>query len=152
MFQPELDDDWSVDVSEEAVQRRQAELTDGVKGLTINDDLEKAEKVSGRRPALSPPAPPRPPPRAGGHSAAIMCSDHHHSGTAARPRRPAASLPRTGRPRRHRRLSTANPRSPHGRVRTRGALTRPAGDSSVLPTLVTWELERQFDQIRDKLQ
>ncbi|XP_037071970.1 eukaryotic translation initiation factor 5-like [Pollicipes pollicipes] len=40
---PELDD-WSVDVSEEAVQRRQAELTDGVKGLTINDDLEKAEK------------------------------------------------------------------------------------------------------------
>lgn len=40
----ELDEDWSVDVSEEAVQRRQAELTDGVKGLTINDDLEKAEK------------------------------------------------------------------------------------------------------------
>jgi len=38
------DDDWSVDVSEEAVQRRQAELTDGVKGLTINDDLEKSEK------------------------------------------------------------------------------------------------------------
>lgn len=41
---PEMDDDWSVDVSEEAVQRRQAELTDGVKGLTINDDLEKSEK------------------------------------------------------------------------------------------------------------
>ena len=50
--QPELDDDWSVDVSEEAVQRRQAELTDGVKGLTINDDLEKAEKVG--RPADTP--------------------------------------------------------------------------------------------------
>ena len=46
LLQPGLDDDWSVDVSEEAVQRRQAELTDGVKGLTINDDLEKAEKVS----------------------------------------------------------------------------------------------------------
>lgn len=41
---PEMDDDWSVDVSAEAVQKRQAELTDGVKGLTINDDLEKSEK------------------------------------------------------------------------------------------------------------
>lgn len=38
------DDDWSVDVSEEAVRRRQQALSDGVKGLTVSDDLEKPEK------------------------------------------------------------------------------------------------------------
>jgi len=41
---PEMDDGWSMDVSEEAVQKRQAELSEGIKGLTINDDLEKSEK------------------------------------------------------------------------------------------------------------
>ncbi|KAL0281071.1 UNVERIFIED_CONTAM: hypothetical protein PYX00_002173 [Menopon gallinae] len=35
---------WSMDVSEEAVKARQLDLTDGVKGLTMNDDLEKTEK------------------------------------------------------------------------------------------------------------
>lgn len=38
------DDDWSVDVSDAAVKLRQAQLADGVKGLTINEDLEKSEK------------------------------------------------------------------------------------------------------------
>lgn len=38
------DDDWSVDVSEEAVRRRQQALSDGVKGLTVSDDLEKPDK------------------------------------------------------------------------------------------------------------
>lgn len=38
------DDDWSVDVSEDAVRRRQQALSDGVKGLTVSDDLEKPEK------------------------------------------------------------------------------------------------------------
>lgn len=40
----EDDDDWALDVSEEAVRARMQDLTDGVKGLTINDDLEKSEK------------------------------------------------------------------------------------------------------------
>ncbi|CAG0914412.1 unnamed protein product [Notodromas monacha] len=38
------DEDWSVDVSEEAVKRRQADLSDGIKTLAITDDLEKTEK------------------------------------------------------------------------------------------------------------
>jgi translation initiation factor 5 len=40
----EDDGDWSVDVSEAAVRRRQQALSDGVKGLTVSDDLEKPEK------------------------------------------------------------------------------------------------------------
>lgn len=40
----EDDDDWSVDVSEDAVRKRQQALSDGVKGLTVSDDLEKPEK------------------------------------------------------------------------------------------------------------
>ncbi|XP_075233057.1 eukaryotic translation initiation factor 5 [Lycorma delicatula] len=36
--------DWAVDVSEEAVRARLQDLTDGAKGLTISDDLEKTEK------------------------------------------------------------------------------------------------------------
>jgi translation initiation factor 5 len=38
------DEDWSVDVSEEAVRKRQQDLSDGVKGLTVSDDLDKPEK------------------------------------------------------------------------------------------------------------
>ncbi len=38
------DDDWSVDVSAEAVKARMEDLTSGAKGLTISDDLEKTEK------------------------------------------------------------------------------------------------------------
>ncbi|XP_065211426.1 eukaryotic translation initiation factor 5-like [Planococcus citri] len=38
------DDDWALDVSEEAVKTRRQGLTDGVKGLTITEDLEKSEK------------------------------------------------------------------------------------------------------------
>lgn len=41
------DDDysnWAVDVSEEAVRARLQDLTDGAKGMTISDDLEKTEK------------------------------------------------------------------------------------------------------------
>uniref|UniRef100_A0A1B6MII3 Eukaryotic translation initiation factor 5 n=1 Tax=Graphocephala atropunctata TaxID=36148 RepID=A0A1B6MII3_9HEMI len=42
---PEEDEtDWAVDVSEEAVRARLQDLTDGAKGLTITDDLEKTEK------------------------------------------------------------------------------------------------------------
>lgn len=41
----EDNDNWAVDCSEEAVKARQLDLTDGVKGLTMNDDLEKTEKV-----------------------------------------------------------------------------------------------------------
>ncbi|EEB14222.1 eukaryotic translation initiation factor, putative [Pediculus humanus corporis] len=37
-------DNWAVDVSEEAVKARQQDLTEGVKGLMMNDDLEKTEK------------------------------------------------------------------------------------------------------------
>ncbi|XP_022908066.1 eukaryotic translation initiation factor 5 [Onthophagus taurus] len=35
---------WSADISEEAVRARMQDLTDGVKNMTINDDLEKSEK------------------------------------------------------------------------------------------------------------
>lgn len=41
------DDDeaeWAVDCSEEAVRARLQDLTDGAKGMTISDDLEKTEK------------------------------------------------------------------------------------------------------------
>ena len=38
------DVDWAVDVSEEAVRARMQDLTDGAKGLTISDDLDKSEK------------------------------------------------------------------------------------------------------------
>ncbi|XP_015587173.1 eukaryotic translation initiation factor 5 [Cephus cinctus] len=40
------DDDakWAVDVSEEAVRARLQDLTDGAKGMTISDDLDKSEK------------------------------------------------------------------------------------------------------------
>ncbi|XP_063217878.1 eukaryotic translation initiation factor 5 [Bacillus rossius redtenbacheri] len=40
----EEDDTWAVDVSEEAVRARMQDLTDGAKGMTISDDLEKTEK------------------------------------------------------------------------------------------------------------
>lgn len=38
------DDDWACDVSETGVRARLQQLTDGAKGLTISDDLEKTEK------------------------------------------------------------------------------------------------------------
>lgn len=38
------DDDWGVDVSEEAVRARQQELSDGVKSLAVTEDTEKPEK------------------------------------------------------------------------------------------------------------
>ncbi|CAL1673207.1 unnamed protein product [Lasius platythorax] len=38
------DDKWAVDVSEEAVRARLQDLTEGAKGMTISDDLEKSEK------------------------------------------------------------------------------------------------------------
>ncbi|XP_076622084.1 eukaryotic translation initiation factor 5 [Colletes latitarsis] len=38
------DVNWAVDVSEEAVRARLQDLTDGAKGMTINDDLDKTEK------------------------------------------------------------------------------------------------------------
>ncbi|XP_073982475.1 eukaryotic translation initiation factor 5 [Rhodnius prolixus] len=38
------EDDWAVDVSEEAVRARLQDLTDGAKNLTMTDDLEKTEK------------------------------------------------------------------------------------------------------------
>uniref|UniRef100_A0A023F8Y9 Eukaryotic translation initiation factor 5 n=1 Tax=Triatoma infestans TaxID=30076 RepID=A0A023F8Y9_TRIIF len=40
----DVDDDWAVDVSEEAVRARLQDLTDGAKNLTMTDDLEKTEK------------------------------------------------------------------------------------------------------------
>lgn len=40
----EDNDNWAVDVSEEAVRARLQDLTDGAKGMTMNDDLEKTEK------------------------------------------------------------------------------------------------------------
>ncbi|XP_044730009.1 eukaryotic translation initiation factor 5 [Chrysoperla carnea] len=38
------DDEWAVDVSEQAVRERLKDLTDGAKGMTISDDLDKTEK------------------------------------------------------------------------------------------------------------
>jgi len=38
------EDDWAVDVSAEAVKARMEDLSSGVKGLTISDDLEKTPK------------------------------------------------------------------------------------------------------------
>lgn len=38
------DVNWAVDVSEEAVRARLQDLTDGAKGMTISDDLDKTEK------------------------------------------------------------------------------------------------------------
>jgi len=38
------DDDWGVDVSEEAVRARQQELSEGVKSLAVTEDTEKSEK------------------------------------------------------------------------------------------------------------
>ena len=35
-------DDWAVDVSDEAVKERMKELTGGVKGLTVSNDIEKS--------------------------------------------------------------------------------------------------------------
>lgn len=43
-IQEDDDDDWAEDVSEEAVRRRQAELSEGVKSLALTDDAEKPEK------------------------------------------------------------------------------------------------------------
>lgn len=40
----EDDANWAVEISEEAVRARLQELTDGAKGMTITDDLEKTEK------------------------------------------------------------------------------------------------------------
>ncbi|XP_050430542.1 eukaryotic translation initiation factor 5 [Adelges cooleyi] len=38
------EDNWAVDVSEEAVRARMQDLTDGAKGLTIDEDTDKTEK------------------------------------------------------------------------------------------------------------
>ena len=38
------DDEWSEDTSAEAVKNRQLTLGEGIKGLVVNDDLEKTEK------------------------------------------------------------------------------------------------------------
>lgn len=38
------DDDWSVDTSDEAVQKRMGNLTSGVKGLALSEDSEKSEE------------------------------------------------------------------------------------------------------------
>lgn len=38
------DDDWSVDTSDEAVQKRMGNLTSGVKGLALSEDSEKPEE------------------------------------------------------------------------------------------------------------
>uniref|UniRef100_A0A0K8TRP3 Eukaryotic translation initiation factor 5 n=1 Tax=Tabanus bromius TaxID=304241 RepID=A0A0K8TRP3_TABBR len=38
------DDNWTVDVSEEAVRARLQDLTEGAKGMTISDDADKTEK------------------------------------------------------------------------------------------------------------
>lgn len=37
------EEDWSVDISEEAVAARMREITSGAKNLTMNDDLEKTQ-------------------------------------------------------------------------------------------------------------
>lgn len=39
----EEDDDWAVDVSEEAVKERMKDLTSGVKNLTVSNDLDKPQ-------------------------------------------------------------------------------------------------------------
>lgn len=39
----EDDDDWSLDVSEEAMKERQKNLTAGVKNLTVSNDIEKTQ-------------------------------------------------------------------------------------------------------------
>nr|CAD7454475.1 unnamed protein product [Timema tahoe] len=44
LAEDEDDANWVVDVSEEAVRARMQDLTDGAKGMTISDDLEKTEK------------------------------------------------------------------------------------------------------------
>jgi len=44
---PEKDDDeddWGLDTSEDAVAKRMADLTDGAKVITLNDDLEKTQQ------------------------------------------------------------------------------------------------------------
>ena len=38
------DDDWSVDTSDAAVQKRMGNLTSGVKGLALSEDSEKPEE------------------------------------------------------------------------------------------------------------
>lgn len=38
------DDDWTADTSEAAVAKRMLDLTDGARGLTLNDDLEKTQQ------------------------------------------------------------------------------------------------------------
>ena len=38
------DDDWSVDTSEAAVQKRMGNLSSGVKGLALTDDTEKTQE------------------------------------------------------------------------------------------------------------
>lgn len=38
-----VQDDWSLDVSEEAMKQRQKNLTAGVKNLTISNDIEKTQ-------------------------------------------------------------------------------------------------------------
>lgn len=38
------EDDWAVDVSAAAVKARMEDLTNGAKGLTISDDMEKTPK------------------------------------------------------------------------------------------------------------
>lgn len=38
------DDDWSVDTSEEAVQKRMGNLSSGVKGIALTDDTEKTQE------------------------------------------------------------------------------------------------------------
>lgn len=40
----EFDDDWCVDTSEEAVQKRMDDLSSGVKGLAMSDDLERSQE------------------------------------------------------------------------------------------------------------
>ncbi|XP_034941728.1 eukaryotic translation initiation factor 5 [Chelonus insularis] len=40
----DYDAKWAVDVSEEAVRARLQDLTDGAKGMTISEDLDKSEK------------------------------------------------------------------------------------------------------------
>ncbi|KAK3858661.1 hypothetical protein Pcinc_035167 [Petrolisthes cinctipes] len=39
----DLDEDWSLDVSEEAMKERQRNLTAGVKNLTVSNDIEKTQ-------------------------------------------------------------------------------------------------------------